>query len=294
MTPLFFRYVFVLVALTSCLTTGTVAEQRDESPPAPLPAGPLTPGTTFQDCPQCPEMVVVPPGTFLMGDGDRESARLLPQHEVRIARPFAVGRFEITTAQWDACVTDDRCRRIFHYFESINLGAGPVAKVTWHDAKTYVAWLSRITGKSYRLLSEAEWEYAARAGTATRWFCGDDPSCLESVAWYRGNSGKRTHPVGGKRANAFGLHDVHGSLWEWVQDCWHPDYRGAPSDGSARTTDGTGQVCSDFADHVLRGGAWSSTAWTLRIANRFGESASTSIFGIRVARDLHLPETGRR
>ena len=258
----------------------------------------MAPGTTFRDCPLCPEMVVVPAGAFVMGDGDRQTARLGPQHEVRIARPFAVRRFEVTYGQWQACVADGGCPGASQ-LESIGaarlkrdspaLNRVPVTMVSWRNAKAYVAWLTRITGKPYRLLSDAEWEYAARAGTTTRWFCGDDPSCLDGVAWYRANSGKRTHPVGSKRANAFGIHDVHGSLWEWVENCWHPDYRGAPSDGSAWTTDTTGKDCSEFADHVLRGGSWASTAWTLRIANRFGNYHETSIFGIRVARDLASP-----
>lgn len=284
--------------MVSCFTSPALADDRNASAKAGLPAAPMVPGTTFRDCPRCPEMAVVPAGTFVMGDGDRQSDRLGPQHEVRIARPFAVGRFEVTYGQWKACVADGACRsedqlestgRFGKRRDGQTVDAGPVTMVSWRHAKTYVAWLSRLTGKPYRLLSEAEWEYAARAGTTTRWFCGDDPSCLDGVAWYRANSGKRTHPVGSKRANAFGLHDVHGSLWEWVEDCWHPDYRGAPSDGGGWKTDTTGKVCSDFADHVLRGGAWSSTAWTLRIANRFGHSWHTSIFGIRVARDLVSP-----
>ena len=139
-----------------------------------------------------------------------------------------------------------------------------------------------MTGKAYRLLSEAEWEYAARAGTKTRWFCGADSSCLDAVAWYAANSGRKTYPVGSKRANPFGLHDVQGSLWEWVEDCWHPNYHGAPSDGSAWTSGG------DCSKRVLRGGSWASTAWTLRIANRFGRSQWEDAlnFGIRVARTL--------
>jgi len=258
----------------------------------------MAPGTIFRDCPRCPEMVVLPTGEFVMGNGDRQTARLGPRHEVRFTRPFAVGRFEVTYGQWKACVADGGCRgddqlesigRFGKRRDGQTVDVGPVTMVNWRHAKNYVAWLTRVTGKPYRLLSEAEWEYAARGGTTTRWFCGDDPSCLGGVAWYRANSDKRTHPAGSKRANAFGLHDVHGSLWEWVEDCWNPDYRGAPSDGSAWTTDTTGKVCADSADHVLRGGSWASTAWTLRIANRYGYSRHTSLFGIRVARDLPPP-----
>ena len=282
MIPLSLRAAFVFAVMASCSATFAVADDRNASATAGIPAAPMAPGATFRDCPRCPEMVVVPAGTFVMGDG---TDRLGPQHEVRISRPFAVGRFEVTYGQWKACVVDGVCRS--HYqleYIGAALDRVPVTMVHWRDAKTYVAWLTRITGKPYRLLSEAEWEYAARAGTTTRWFCGDDPSCLDGVAWYRANSGKRTHPVGSKRVNAFGLHDVHGSLWEWVEDCWHPDYRGTPSDGGAWTTD-----CSDSGNHVLRGGAWSSTAWTLRIAKRFGDYGTALIFGIRVARDFVSP-----
>ena len=289
---------FVFAIIASFLTTPAVAidlvgiASRENQPE------PTVPGTTFQDCLRCPEMVVVPAGTFLMGDGDHRAARVGPSHEVRLGRAFAVGRFEVTYGQWKACVADGGCpgenqRESIGMFGKRRDGQtadlGPVTMVNWRDAKTYAAWLRRSTGKPYRLLSEAEWEYVARAGTTTQWFCGDDSSCLDGVAWYRANSGLRTHPVGSKRSNAFGLHDVHGNLWEWVQDCWNEDYRGAPSDGSAWTTNATGKPCSDFSHHVLRGGSWSSTAWTLRIANRFGQSHATSIFGVRVARDLALP-----
>ena len=259
---------------------------------ADIPPKPILPGTVFRDCPHCPEMVVVPAGSFVMGrQADDKTARLGPRHEVRIAQHFAAGRFEVTVAQWEACVADGACVRTgqrdsirihrLKGMESAGLRA-PVTRTDWGDAKSYVEWLSHKTGKRYRLLSEAEWEYAARVGTTTPWFCGADASCLDEVAWYAANSGNLTHPVGAKRANAFGLHDVHGSLWEWVEDCWHPDYRGAPSDGSAWTTGG------DCSRRVLRGGSWGSTAWTLRIANRFAEreNGNTLVFGIRVARTL--------
>ena len=270
---------------------------------------PQAPGTIFRDCPLCPEMVVVPGGrSFIMGEVDDKTGRLGPRHEVRIPRPFAAGRFEVTLTQWETCVAKGGCRAMGgnRWRESIRIYGRrpssswmrdreylpedtswirlpvPVVRVDWRDAKAYVTWLSRMTGKAYRLLSEAEWEYAARAGTKTRWFCGSDSSCLDAVAWYAANSRRKTYPVGSKRANPFGLHDVQGSLWEWVEDCWHPNYHGAPSDGSAWTSRG------DCSKRVLRGGSWASTAWTLRIANRFGQSQWRYAlnFGIRVARTL--------
>ena len=297
----FFPFAFSIAA--AVLSTGayssaasgngpTLPGEIRVTPVADIQPKPILPGTVFRDCPQCPEMVVVPAGTFVMGrQADDRTPRLGPRHDVHIARPFAVGRFEVTFAQWKACVADGGCLQT-RQWESIRIhrlkdmaSAGlraPVTRTDWGDAKSYVEWLSHKTGKRYRLLSEAEWEYAARAGTTTPWFCGADASCLDEVAWYAANSGNLTHPVGAKRANAFGLHDVHGSLWEWVEDCWHPDYRGAPSDGSAWTT---GEECSR---RVLRGGSWGSAAWMLRIANRFAERKHRNalVFGIRVARTL--------
>ena len=271
-----------------------------------IPWSRMAPGTTFRDCPLCPEMVVVPSGKFIMGEVDDKTGRLGPRHEARIPRAFAVGRFEVRLTQWETCVAEGGCREGYKWRDSIRVYGRkpstwwmhdrrylpededwirfpvPVVRVDWRDAKAYVAWLSRTTGHTYRLLSEAEWEYAARAGMKTRWGCGADPSCLDDVAWYAGNSRKLTYPVGSKRANAFGLHDVHGNLWEWVEDCWHPNYHGAPSDGSAWTSGG------DCSRRVLRGGSWGSTAWTLRIANRFSVSSHRNalVFGIRVGRTL--------
>ncbi len=252
-------------------------------------------------------MVVVPAGEFIMGEVDDKTGRLGPRREVRIPRPFAVARFEVTLTQWETCVAKGGCRKGGRQWEeSIGLYGRkpstrwmyepeylpedenwirlpvPAVMTDWKDAKDYVSWLSRTTGHTYRLLTEAEWEYAARAGTKTRRVCGADPSCLDAVAWYVANSHKRTYPVGSKRANACGLHDVQGSLWEWVEDCWHPNYHGAPSDGSAWTSSG------DCSRRVLRGGSWGSTAWILRIANRLGQRRyrEAAVFGIRVAREL--------
>lgn len=248
----------------------------------------MAPGTVFRDCPQCPEMVVVPAGSFIMGEA--ETRRLRPVHRVHISRPFAVGRLEVTLKQWDACVDGGPCSTIPRR-ESIRnyrlkgqpgaLERTPVIDVSWRDAQMYADWLTRITGQRYRLLTDAEWEYAARAGTTTRWFCGDDLACLDGVAWYADNSGNNTHPVGSKGANPWGLYDVHGNVWEWVEDCWYDDYQAVPSDGSASTA-------GDCSMRVLRGGSWGSTAWTLRSANRFAEKFHRSMLsvGFRVARTL--------
>ncbi|MBM3540084.1 MAG: formylglycine-generating enzyme family protein, partial [Alphaproteobacteria bacterium] len=199
------------------------------------------PGSSFRDCAECPEMVVVPAGSFTMGSPAGEAGRDAdegPQRVVTIARAFAVGKFEVTFDQWDACTAGGGCDRYRPGDVGWGRGSRPVINVSWTDAKAYVEWLGRKAGKSYRLLSEAEWEYAARAGTTTAWSCGSSESCLAAAGWHYGNSGGRTQAVGTKSANAFGLHDMHGNVWEWVEDCWHDSYAGAPSDGSAWTTGG--------------------------------------------------------
>jgi formylglycine-generating enzyme required for sulfatase activity len=136
--------------------------------------------------------------------------------------------------------------------------------VSWGEAQQYVKWLSTMTGQDYRLLSEAEWEYAARAGTTTRWSSGDyeAEAALGDYAWYYENSGNRTHPVGQKKPNAFGLHDMHGNLWEWVEDCYHDNYDAAPADGKPRTEG------ADCNGRVVRGGSWGTVPNMLRSAFR--------------------------
>ena len=174
----------------------------------------ITPGRTFKDCSNCPEMVEIQAGSFLMGS-DSSLSKARPIHKVTISKPFAVGKYETTFAQWDACVAAGGCSNRPKNQEGISAGKDkgwgwgggnlPVINVSWEDAKVYVRWLSGKTGKGYRLLSEAEWEYAARAGTSTKWSCGDQESCLDKVAWYGyEKSGKKTHPVGAKSANGFG------------------------------------------------------------------------------------------
>ncbi len=254
---------------------------------APLATGvPLKLGDTFKDCEPCPEMVVVPPGSFLMGDlhgvgyFSEKSIRA-----VRIGYVFAVGKFEVTFDQWTACVSDGGCNG----YRPDDLGWGrsdrPVVHVSWRDAKTYVTWLSRKTGKRYRLLSEAEWEYAARATSRTMFPWGN------SIGFGYANcdgcgslwDDELTAPVGSFAPNAFGLHDMHGNVYEWVEDCWHSDYQGAPSDGSAWTSGGVCQV------RILRGGSYDDTPVLVRSANRDGNITSDryNLFsGIRVARTL--------
>lgn len=233
-------------------------------------------------CPMCPEMVVVPSGSFMMGSAANEVGRSDdegPQRSIKTGQTFAVGKFEVTFDEWDACVAAKGCQ---HKPEtSWGRGRQPVMNVSWNDAKEYVTWMSRKTGKTYRLLSEAEWEYAARAKTVTRFSFGDDDAQLGTYAWYNSNAGSRTHPVGEKSPNAFGLYDMHGNLWEWCEDTKQPNYRGAPTDGSA-------WVVGISSSRVLRGGSWVSNPYNLRSALRYDylpDGRNISI-GFRVARTL--------
>ena len=241
------------------------------------------PGTAFRDCDTgCPEMIVLPPGDLTMGSPEGVgSDQERPVHKIVIGTPFAVSKFEVTFDEWDACVADAGCK---HKPDDRAWGRGvqPVLNVSWHDAKQYTAWLARKTGLHYRLLSEAEWEYAARAGTKTRFYFGDDKSLLSDFGWSVYNSENRAHPVGKKNPNRFGLYDMHGNVSEWVEDLWHATYDGAPTDGSIWSEGG------DASRRVVRGGSWHTKPEWLRSAFRWGSLADSRsyICGFRVARTL--------
>jgi formylglycine-generating enzyme required for sulfatase activity len=239
----------------------------------------------FKECTNCPEMVVVPAGEFMMGSPETEKDRSDdegPQHKVRIPKPFAVARFELTFDEWDACAAHGNCDP---HVSTGGWGRGrqPVINVSWDAAQRYVEWLSRVTGQSYRLLTEAEWEYAARARTTTAYYWGDrigkkNANCDGcSSQW----DSKQPAPVGSFVANAFGLYDMAGNVWQWVQDCYHGDYNGAPRDGSAWTS-------RDCSRRVLRGGSWGNIPRVLRSANRNWDSSVDrgNSFGFRVGRTL--------
>ena len=249
-------------------------------------------GQVFRDCPDCPEMVVMPAGSFMMGSPASEEGRSEnegPQHTVTIAQPFAVGKFEVTFAEWDACVGAGGCK---HKTSDADWGRGkrPVINVSWNDITTeYLPWLSRKTGKTYRLLSEAEWEYAARAGTSTPFSTGrtitPEQANFDGNYTYAGSAKgvyrRRTVEVGTYQPNSFGLYDMHGNVWEWLQDCWNGSYQSAPTDGSAWTT-------GDCGSRVLRGGSWGSLPLYLRSAIRvwFDPNFRNYGFGFRVGRTL--------
>ena len=209
-------------------------------------------GEVFRDCPECPELVVVPPGSFEMGSPSGEANRdddEGPVHRVTFERPFAVGVYEVTFGEWDACVSGGGCGGYRPDDEGWGRGNRPVVNVSWDDVKAYVDWLTGKTGEEYRLLSEAEWEYVARAGTRTAYWWGDDFGQNRANCHGCGDSYRPTAPVGSFSANPFGLHDVHGNVWEWVEDCWNDSYDGAPSDGSAWES-------GNCERRVLRGGSW--------------------------------------
>ena len=240
------------------------------------------PGAAFRECAVgCPMMIVVPAGKFTMGSPETEKGRSEwegPQHEVTIAKPFAVGRSDVTFAEWDICVAAAACPK------TSDNGWGrrdrPVILVSWEEAKGYVRWLTRMIGKHYRLLTESEWEYAARAGNPSRYGFGDDETQLGDYAWYIENSESKTQPVATKKPNAFDLYDMHGNVWQLVEDCFHYNYREAPSDGSAWS----GQC----GNRVLRGGSWIAERQGIRSAVRLWTNpyGRYTIFGFRVARTL--------
>ena len=229
-----------------------------------------------------PEMVVIPAGTFRMGCLTRRGCERneRPVREVRVAS-FALARHELTFAQWDVCAEYGPCRSVPD--EGWGRGDRPVVNVSFDDVQVYLGWLSRETGESYRLPSEAEWEYAARAGTETRYSWGDEIGTNRANCDGCGSQwdDRQTAPVGSFPPNPFGLHDMHGNVWERAQDCWNGNYRGAPSDGSA-------WLRGDCGWPVIRGGSWTSNPRYLRAAYR---SRSPSVVaydfcGFRVAQTL--------
>ncbi len=263
--------IVAVLSLVACLS----------APFSGAAAGPSQAGQSFHDCGDgCPEMVVVPAGNFTMGSAEPIAA---PQRSVTIAKPFAVGKFEVTFAEWDACLAARACS----HKPQARWGKGnqPVVDVAWDDARQFVAWLSRKTGKSYRLLTEAEWEYAARAGSTTAYSWGDDIGAGNANCSGCGSQwdGKQPAPVGSFKPNAFGLHDMHGNVWEWVEDCWEYGFDGAPSDGSARTAG-----CPDDDERVQRGGAFlhEPEALYATVRNNYTRNAHANGVGFRVAREL--------
>ena len=266
------------------LATNRLAELRPAASEPPVVESPARePGDVFRDCPECPELVVIPAGTFRMGcvsGRDCTNAAELPVHEVEVGS-FALGVYEVTFEEYERFAR--ATGRELPNDRGWGHGGRPVINVSWEDATAYAEWLSAETGKKYRLPSESEWEYAARAGTTTRYSWGDAigrnrANCAGCGGRWDDENG--TAPVGSFSANPKGLHDLHGNVWEWVADCWHGNYAGAPLDGTAWTTGGN---CSW---RVVRGGSWVSVPGSLRLAYRLGIAAVDrgGDIGFRVAR----------
>lgn len=244
---------------------------------------------------QGPEMVVLPSGSFALGDAPVSggSGEPAPRPLVAIDYAVAIGRYEVTFAEWDACVADGGCGAHAPSDQTWGRGSQPAINVSWEDAQSFIDWLNRklgLTGSPfrYRLPSEAEWEYAARAGTTTNFSFGDEASQLRAYSWFAENSNGRSHPVGRKRPNAFGLHDVHGNVSEWVEDCWNEirfgeTQIGAPTDGSARTS-------GDCSMRFTRSGSWGDNPAFVRSAARglypYSPDTRVDYIGFRVARTL--------
>jgi formylglycine-generating enzyme required for sulfatase activity len=278
--------------------------------PPVSPVASFRPGDSFRDCPQCPEMVVVRAGSFIMGSPPGEPGRFAfegPQRRVTIARPFAVGKYSVTRGELaiflaetgrsagDGCWTFEdgqwqkRAGRSFHTPGFEQDDRHPAVCVSWEDATAFAGWLSRKTGKTYRLLTEAEWEYAARAGTTTPFWWGLSISTAQAnyngnLSYAGGPKGEyrgETVPVDGFALNPWGLSILHGNVWEWVQDCWANTYTGAPTDGSARMT-------GDCSHRVLRGGTFMYAPGFVRAAYRDRDPIVVRghNLGFRIARTL--------
>jgi formylglycine-generating enzyme required for sulfatase activity len=264
----------------------SLPQPRSDAPAPPFP--PRRPGAAFAECRECPEMVVIPQGIFVMGSSAKERRKLgvlamfdkmeEPRHRVTIGYQLAVGRYAVTFAEWDACAADGGCNGYRPGDAGWGRGRRPVINVNYADAMAYVGWLSRKTGQRYRLLSEAEWEYAARAGTTTSYPSGNAIGPDDANF---GNNLDRTSEVGSYPPNRFGLHDMIANVAQWVGDCHHDDYVGAPSDGSA-------WLRGDCKLRNVRGGGWILSGWSVRSAQRIGDppGARNTHLGFRVAREL--------
>ena len=271
------------------------ARRPADAPPVATPAAPAAPaeaprtasapsqmqkaGSDIRDCPACPVLAVIAPGAFTMGSNTSDPSEK-PPHRVTVDAPFAIGRTEVTVEQWNACVDAGACPKVTDAPRAPNT---PARDISWDDAQLYVKWLTKVSGKPYRLPTEAEWEFAARGGTSSRYWWGDDmrrgsANCKDCGDPWQADG---PAPVASFAANAYGLHDMSGSVWEWVEDCWHSSYKNAPADARAWSE----QFCRV---HVIRGGSWRDGASYMPATTRFKYDASVrhSQNGFRVARDM--------
>jgi formylglycine-generating enzyme required for sulfatase activity len=269
-------------AAVACLVLMAGCTPPDSSAAAP---------PSFKDCAECPEMVMIPAGEYVMGSPPSEPFRgAEDQHTVTIGKSFAMGKYEVTFDEWDACIADGGCRGSKPDDQGWGRGRRPVIDVSWPDAKAYADWLGRKTGKRYRLATEAEWEYAARAGTKTPFSFGatitTDQANYDGAAGYgdgpKGVTRGMTVPVGSFPPNAFGLHDMHGNVWEWVEDCYSDEYTDrVPRDGSA-------YLRPDCLGRVMRGGSWEDHPGDVRAAARVASEVNDQTWsdGFRVVREM--------
>ncbi|APA89249.1 SUMF1/EgtB/PvdO family nonheme iron enzyme [Paraburkholderia sprentiae WSM5005] len=265
------------------------APSPSPTPPASAAAAPLAQKTVahpptageLRDCASCPIMVVVPAGSFAMGSNTDDPSEK-PVHRVSIGAPFAIGKFPVTVEQWNACVAANACQKLTP--QSNSNKAAPARDLSWDDAQQYVKWLAKSTGKPYRLPTEAEWEYADRAGTTTAYWWGEqmrkgNANCKDcGDPWHK----EGPENVGTFAANPLGLYDMNGGVWEWTADCWHNSYQGAPVDGHVWDSPGCEM-------RVIRGGSWREGGDYMLSATRFKYSAGVrqSQDGFRVVKDLH-------
>lgn len=272
--------IIVIIALTAAFLLRSKTKLAAGAHPSKTE---VAAAARFKDCERCPELVAIPAGDFSMGS--KEFGDEQPIHAVTITRPFAISRFEITFDDWAECLAAKACRDYNPSDEGWGRANRPVINVSWDDAQAYVKWLRGHTGQNYRLPSEAEWEYAARGGKNTSYWWGDDAgagaalaNCADCVKVFD----PKTSPVGAVGTpNGFGLSDALGNVWEWVEDCYQPDYSASPVDGSA-------VELASCKDRVLRGGSWTSSALLVRAAVRASNDPTgrfTSA-GFRVLREL--------
>jgi formylglycine-generating enzyme required for sulfatase activity len=256
--------------------------------PAPAPAAATPPAPSgkpaalaeVKDCPACPTLVYLFPGSFTMGSDSGDPSEK-PAHNVKVDTPFAIGKYEVTVEEWNACVEAGACQRVGQ--SASPTPKAPIRDVSWDDAQQYLTWLSTSSGKPYRLPSEAEWEYAARGGTSTRYWWGDQMATGNANCRDCGPPWRSEGPAdaGSFAANPNGLYDMNGSVWEWVGDCWHSSFRGSPADGKAWDE-------PNCSVRVLRGGSWREAAAYMASSTRFKADAAErhSQNGFRVARDV--------
>ncbi|MBC7514118.1 MAG: formylglycine-generating enzyme family protein [Herminiimonas sp.] len=264
------------VAETANAQAGVAGAQSHTQVP-PLPAPPLA---EVRDCDICPALVALPRGGFTMGSNvDDPSER--PAFHVSINSAFAIGKHEVTVEQWSACVANGGCPQTST--DTSRSPNTPARDINWDDARQYTVWLSKVTSKAYRLPSEAEWEYATRGNTTTRFWWGDQMTTGKANCKECGEPWQADAPaaVGSFAANPFGLFDMNGSVWEWVSDCWHDSYQRAPSDGRSWEE-------PDCQMRVLRGGSWRQGASYMPSSTRFKYDAGVrqSQNGFRVARNM--------